>query len=59
MHCRGTCTDLDCNNSGQGQGQGYITTNSQSVSQYVLVFSPTSDYGPEFAFSLKFNLDSP
>jgi hypothetical protein len=27
---------------GQVQGQGYITTNSQSVSQYVLVFSPIS-----------------
>jgi hypothetical protein len=39
-------------------GQGYIMTNSQSVSQYVLVYSPISDYWPEFAFSLKFHLDS-
>jgi hypothetical protein len=42
----------------QGQGQGYITTNRQSVSQYVLVSSPISDNWPEFTFSLKFHLDS-
>jgi hypothetical protein len=39
-------------------GQGYIMTNSQSVSQYVVVFSPISDNWPEFVFSLKFHWDS-
>jgi hypothetical protein len=41
-----------------GQVRAGLHYDQQAVSQYVLVFSPISDYWPEYAFSMKFHLDS-